>query len=317
MEKNEQQNNYYWSEVTEPHFARRKAILKKYPEVSQLFGVDPWLKYTTVLLVLAQLAIGLFIGQLGWLPFILITYFIGATISHALILAIHEITHNLSSKNLVFNNLLSFVANLPIVFPFAMTFKIYHGKHHQAQGAEGIDTDIPSRFEARIFRGKIGKICWYINQIIFYGLRPILSYPIKLNKWQIYNVIFQVGAMAIYLPFAGWSGLIYLLASLFIAGGLHPTAGHFISEHYVFRAGQETYSYYGPLNKLCFNVGYHNEHHDFPNIPGSRLPKLKKLAGEFYEPLHGYRSWVRVVWTFLFCDDISLYSRIKRHGEVG
>jgi sphingolipid delta-4 desaturase len=109
--------------------------------------------------------------------------------------------------------------------------------------------------------------------------------------------------------------LVYLLLSLVFAGGLHPTAGHFISEHYVFKEGQETYSYYGPLNALTFNVGYHNEHHDFPQIPGSRLPQLKKLAPEFYDNLASYNSWSRVILDFLFRKDVTLYSRTKRRNN--
>lgn len=307
-----EKKDYYWVDDREPHFQRRKEILEKHPEVKKLFGTDPNLKYVTVGLVIVQMTIALFIHQLHWLPFILVTYFIGATISHALFLAIHEITHYLAFKSKKANNMLALIANLPIVAPYAMSFKVYHAMHHWDQGKDGIDTDIPTEIEAKLFRGFIGKLLWFFNQIVFYALRPIFVKPIKIDRWQVYNAIFQIGAMAIFLPFAGWYGLLYLVLSLILAGSLHPTSGHFISEHYVFNEGQETYSYYGPLNAITFNVGYHNEHHDFPTIPGSRLPKLKKMAPEFYDNLHSYNSWTSVILGFLFKKDITLYSRTKR-----
>ena len=308
----EPRTDYYWAENREPHFQRRKDILEKHPEVVKLFGVNPNLKYWTVALVVIQLTIALFIQQLHWLPFILVTYFVGATIAHALFLAIHEITHDLAFKSKLHNNILALIANLPIVAPYAMSFKIYHGLHHWDQGKDGVDTDIPTVGEAKVFRGVIGKFLWFLNQIVFYAVRPIFVKPIKLDKWQVYNLVFQVAAMAVFLSFAGWQGAVYLLLSLVLAGSLHPTSGHFISEHYVFYEGQETYSYYGPLNAITFNVGYHNEHHDFPTIPGSRLPALKKMAPEFYDHLHSYNSWTGVILDFLFRKDITLYSRTKR-----
>lgn len=77
-------------------------------------------------------------------------------------------------------------------------------------------------------------------------------------------------------------------------------------------APPETYSYYGPLNILTYNVGLHNEHHDFPAIPWTRLHALHRIAREFYEPLPCHRSWVWVIWTFILDKNVGMWCRVKR-----
>lgn len=316
-------NDFYWADDKEPHFQRRQEILKAHPEVKELFGIDTHLKYWTVLLVTVQMTVAAFSYQLSWLPFLLVNYFVGATIIHALFLAVHEITHDMAFQKKSSNTYLSFIANIPMLAPYSMAFKYYHGVHHWDQGKDGEDTDIPTLGEAMLFKGFIGKTIWFLSQIFFYALRPMMIKSFPINKAVVLNFIFQFTVMGAYFYSvatfisvdAAWTALFYLLLTLIFAGGLHPTSGHFISEHYVFEEGQETYSYYGPLNMLTFNVGYHNEHHDFPRIPGSRLPQLKAMAPEFYDHLHSYNSWVAVNWRFLTDSKITLYSRTKRANE--
>jgi fatty acid desaturase len=113
----------------------------------------------------------------------------------------------------------------------------------------------------------------------------------------------------------GPKALAYLALSTFFALGLHPVGGRWIQEHYETRPGQETYSYYGPLNKTCFNMGYHNEHHDFAGIPWNNLPKLKRVAPEYYDSLKSYRSWTGVLLKFIFDPSMSTYSRVIRAAQ--
>lgn len=306
------EKDFYWTDKTAPHSQRRREILQKYPQVKELFGPDIRLAFVTIFLVLLQLAIAYFIGEMNFIWLLLAAYFAGATITHILFLAIHEITHNMAFKKQTANNWLAFFANIPIVFPYAISFKLYHTMHHRQQGEDTYDVDIPVKNEARIFRGVIGKMVWAFIQIIFYAFRPMFVRKIKITKWQIYNIIFQIIAISVFIYFAGWYALIYLLLSDFFAGSIHPLAGHFIAEHYVFSEGQETYSYYGPANKILLNVGYHNEHHDFPSIPGFRLPKLKAMAAEYYDNLYSHKSYIKVLFMFIFKRDISLFSRVKR-----
>jgi len=265
-----------------------------------------------VIAVAMQLGIAVFLlPQNIWL-FLLLALVVGTTLSHVLFLAIHEITHDLAFRKKAWNNWLAIVTNLPLVFPYAMAFKIYHAEHHWHQGKDGVDTDLPSETEALMFKGTFGKLIWLINQILFYAIRPLAVRPKKPDTWQLVNLAVQLLFVAVFVWLAGWYGILYLLLSMFFAGGLHPISGHFIAEHYVFRPGQETYSYYGFWNKITFNVGYHNEHHDFPNIPGNRLPQLRSLAQPYYDGLYVHRSWSKVLVRFVTNKTVTLFSRVKR-----
>lgn len=305
--------DFVWSDEKEPHFMRRKEIMREFPEVKKLFGHDSKLIYKTLFVAALQLCVPLFfLPENPWF-FALLVILVGSTLTHILVLAVHEITHDLAFKKKVLNNWLAIIVNFPLVVPFAMAFKAYHAEHHWHQGKEGVDTDLAVRSEALLFKGFVGKFIWLIIQIPIYAIRPLFVYPMKPDKWQIINAIIQIALIVGFYFIVGWPGILYLALSTIMATGLHPISGHFVAEHFVYKEGQETYSYYGPWNKLIFNVGYHNEHHDFPTIPGSKLPELKRIAGKHYDNLYAHQSYSRLIWRFLVDNNINLFSRVKRN----
>jgi sphingolipid delta-4 desaturase len=212
------------------------------------------------------------------------------------------------------NRLAGLFANLPVGVPASASFRRYHMDHHRYQGWDGIDVDVPTRAEAQLVTNRVIKFGWVFCQCLFYALRPLITQPKPMSRWEVVNVVTCFGVDAAILWAWGWKALAYLLLGSFLGMGMHPVAGHFIAEHYVFapQSRQETYSYYGPLNWLGFNVGYHNEHHDFPFVPGSRLPEIRKIAPEYYDELPHYSSWFKVVVDYVTDLEVGPFSRVKR-----
>ena len=308
-----------WSDQAEPHALRKRQILEAHPEVKKLMGYEWRTKYYVVPVVLLQICMGILMRDVpfwSWKMF-LVAYVIGATATQAIFLAIHEVTHMLAFKKFEHNKLLNIFANLPIAIPYSAAFRGYHLEHHRRQGDDGIDTDIPTLPEGLFFTNVLFKTLFCINQILFYALRPMAVRQQTFTKWHALNWAVQFTFDALIVQAFGWGPIKYWLLSDYLAGSLHPCASHFIAEHYVFVEGVETYSYYGPLNKLCFNVGYHNEHHDFPNIPWTRLPRLREIAPEFYDTLPYHESWTAVLWHFITDNTVTCRSRIKRNKGAG
>jgi sphingolipid delta-4 desaturase len=310
-------DDFFWDTADEPHLRRKYEILKAHPEIKELFGCDPNTKYKLFAFVAIQLTTCYFVAHYvnSYFWFFIIAYIIGGTFNHSCSISIHEATHNLIFEKPLYNTLIALFVNLPLGVPAAMAFKRYHHEHHQYQGVDVIDTDIGTKMEADYLRHPILKLFNVIFLSAFYAIRPLIVNPKTPTAWELANTALVLSFD--YLIYNIWGGkaLFYLIFSTFLGLGLHPCSGHFIQEHFVFKEGQETYSYYGPLNYVMLNVGYHVEHHDFPRIPGSRLPLLRKIAPEFYDNQHSYTSWVKVIYDYIFTVGITPYNRVKRKKQ--
>jgi sphingolipid delta-4 desaturase len=306
-------HDFTWVGSDEPHATRRKEILKAHPEMAELFGTE-WRTFPMVLgIVGLQLALASAATQWSWWLVVLVGYVVGGTANHALQLAVHELSHNLCFETLVLNKLLTLLANSVTLVPSGLTFQRYHMEHHQYQGFDSVDTDIPTVAEVNFFRNvRWRKALWMFLQPAFYALRPPLVKPKRPTAWELAAWVVQLSFDYAVFSLLGVKAVVYLLTGTLLGLGLHPVAGHFIAEHYEFVSGRETYSYYGPLNYVNFNVGYHVEHHDFPKIPWSRLPLVRKVAPEFYRDLPFHTSYVKVIWDYIMNDDMGPFSRIKR-----
>jgi len=300
----------------EPHFSRRKEILKKYPQIKELYGPDIRLLPSILAIVAAQLSLCVYATRIeNWAHFVFLAYSVGGTLTHWLSLGNHELSHNLCFSTTLYNELLGIFANCGQGIPSCVTFKRYHMEHHYKQGQHVTDVDVPTDWEGRFFNNTALKILFVFLQPAFYGLRPIITYPKPVLPKEVLNFSAVIGFDLAMGYFFGYKAPLFNIIATLLGMGLHPVAGHFISEHYTFVEGQETYSYYGPLNMVTFNVGYHNEHHDFPKISGFRLPEVRKMAPEFYNNLHYYDSWPMVLYDYITRPDMSPYSRVKRFSK--
>lgn len=314
------EKNFRWSEESEPHKLRTKEIITKHPEIRGLIGRNPYTFLVILLCVGVQLTLAVLLKDAPWWAIFVAAYLIGAFACHTLFVCIHECAHNLLFKNRTLNTWSGIIANLPLVFPSSVSFQKYHIKHHSFQGVEELDADMPFQWEAKLIdNSALGKALWLLFYPVFQLLRPLRLKEIAIwDKWTIINWVVQFSFMFAVIYFLGAKSTVFLVAGFFFSIGLHPLGARWIQEHYLTHGDQETKSYYGVLNTVNLNVGYHNEHHDFPSVAWNRLPKVKKIAGSYYDTLGYHTSYTGLLFRFLFDKNISIYSRVARanRGKV-
>jgi len=307
--------NFFFSDESEPHRIRTRSILKEKPEIRNLIGKNPTTFFFILFIVGLQVTMAWLLRDSSWWLVLGLAYLIGAFADHALFVMIHECAHNLLFKKKSHNTFAAILSNLPQVFPSAVSFQRYHIKHHSFQGIHELDADLPDKYEAKLINNYfVGKIVWLLLYPFFQTVRTFRLKEIPLmDKWVATNLILSIAFDVAIIYFFGWTSFLYLLSSFFFSVGLHPLGARWIQEHYLTKGEQETYSYYGPLNAVAFNVGYHNEHHDFPSVPWNRLPKIRESAPRYYNTLTYHMSWTKLFFRFLFDKEISLYHRVVRN----
>lgn len=307
-------------ETPEPHRGRTKEMLKQHPELRGLIGKNPYSFLAIVGVVSLQVLVAFLLSGQSWWWVLGAAYFIGAFADHALFVLIHECAHKLIFKNRAANKIAGMIANVPLIFPSSVSFETYHLKHHSFQGVHELDGDLPNYWEAKLINHYfIGKVIWLLFYPLFQVFRlSRLREIAPFDKWVALNWLIQIVSMTAIVWFLGAQSFVYLVASFFFSVGLHPLGARWIQEHYLTQGEQETYSYYGVLNHVAFNVGFHNEHHDFPSVPWNRLPDIKRTAPGFYDHLSSHTSWTKLFLRFLFDQEISLFSRVvrKNRGKV-
>ncbi len=314
------QTHFVVKEGPEPHRSRTAEIIKSHPEIRNLIEKNPMTAVITVACVAAQILIAYLLRDQSWWLIFGLAWVVGAFPTHTLFVCIHEAAHNLVFKSPRNNTLIAIVGNFPSIVPTAITFKNFHIKHHAFQGVHDLDADIPSVWEARLINNySVGKMIWLLFYPLFQMFRTFRCPEARvIDRWVILNIVVQFAFDAAIIYFFGWKAIAYMFISFFFSVGLHPLGARWIQEHFlVLDKDQETYSYYGRLNTLNLNVGFHNEHHDMPSIPWNNLPKLKKVAPEFYDDLLSHQSYTKLFFTFLFSQEVGIFSRIIRKDRAG
>jgi sphingolipid delta-4 desaturase len=264
----------------------------RHPELRALHGHEWRTVAVGALAVAVQLGLAAALSHAPFLAKLAVAATVGAGLTHLCACVFHEATHNLCARGTLSNRLVALAMNVPLPLPIVMSFRRLHLQHHLWFGT-GDDPDLPSPLGLRMLAGPpLVRVLWlFVFPMLGLFSRRRVERP---GPWELAGFLFQLGVNAAIVLWLGSGALAYLALCVPFQFGTHPSAWHFLGEH----AWGKTTSYYGALNRLTVNVGHHNEHHDFPGIPGPRLARVRRIGG--YDALPHHDGALGVLRAFLF-----------------
>jgi len=319
------------------HRDRARRILRAHPEVKKLFGHAPSTAIWCILAAGLQLGLAATAASVNVWVMIAMAWLIGGFLNVVLFQLAHECNHSLVFKKTSWNRWLFTLTSLPMFLSGHHTWWVEHLVHHNDLGAKKDFITrrrtffLISRLSSPLFvpyslimlvmqmiRSTVGLV-FYLAGLLFGHLKPSrLTLSIladehlvsgyekdRITRWAVWYPLINLAVCGLLWYWGGWKPIAYLLLSqAFMTGFLHPfllgivlAISHFHGhDHY-----QPSASNYNRLfNLLTFNVGYHVEHHDIAGIPWFNLPKLRKIATEFYDDLSTIDSYTLLALKFVF-----------------
>lgn len=247
---------------------------------------------------------------------------LGAPLCSALYQCSVELAQNLCFGQPEKDRVLAIVANWVTGVPYAEWLRASHTAHlsfHNSPAtATTRDPEVPGDWELQHVHGTAAKALYLLLHPWFligrwWRMRRTLAPSVRSMLWVngLSQTVFNLWV------WYGWGtpALMYMWTSTYLAATpWHPVAYYFLTQHHVCTADMSrnvparTYSYYGVLNGLTLNAGYHRERHLCPRVPWSRLPLVRQLYRLRTHSSAVYRSWWQVIHEFVTEPVVTLHS---------
>jgi len=309
------------------HRERKKRILKEYPEILTLLGPDPWTQYYAYSVFFMQLFVTYMVRD-SYFAAVVLGFTIAPYIDLGVLVLMHEASHNLVFSETIItapcNRLISILCNTVMIVPISEIFRQHHNIHHHTLGDPASDVDVPLRSEVRVVgNSRILKALWLTLNMFVLPMRSMTKLPVVWSIYMILNWVTSIG-FGLFMLFASPPGFVYLMVGAILSQSIHPSNARQVQRHLrQFKDDRtestavgvpledrkmNTFSYYGFMNAFTLNVGYHVEHHDFANISWTKLPELRRIAGnKWYPENYAYTSrGIMDIMQFVLDDSITL-----------